>query len=192
MRCAVAGLFAGAVVVAVLIWGGGGEGKGSAQAAEPPAATFVRGCDVASSVPAYPTDRRDLVAGPIRMIGGRKLARARARDQHTWPGTRLRVIKLPVAITGARSVTVAVGRRHRNVVSLGFAPDSRNPKRVSDGDRVVRFGVCPRDGRITGYPGGLIYGGRWKRCIGLEFWVEGRERPIRRNLSLGAGRRCDR
>jgi len=107
-------------------------------------------------------------------------------------GTRLEVIKAPVVITGARAVTVAVSRRHRHVLSLGFAPDSRNPKKVADGDGVVRFEVCPRGGRITGYPGGLVYGGRWKRCVGLEFWIEGRARPIRRKLSLGAGRRCDR
>jgi hypothetical protein len=193
MRCAVAGLLAGAVVVAALVaQGGGNGGGGAAQAAEPPAATFVRRCDVTSTAPAHPVERGDLVAGPIRIMGVRKLARARARDIWTEPGTRLKVIKAPVVITGARAVTVAVADRDRRVLALGFDVENRSPETIMDADPVVRYEVCARRGRVTGYPGALFYGGRWKRCVGLEFWVEGRERPIRRKLSLGAGRRCNR
>jgi hypothetical protein len=190
MRCAVASLLAGAAVAAALVWGGDDGGSGAAQAAAPPSATFVRTCDAGSSVPAHPVRRQDLRAGPIRVMGARKLARARARSLYSWPGTRLRVIKAPVVITGARAVTVAVASRDRDVLGLVFDVERRSPRTVAGADAVVTFEVCPREGRITGYPGGLVYGGRWKRCVELEFWVEGRSRPIRRRVSLGAGRRC--
>lgn len=123
-------------------------------------------------------------------MGARRLARARARNVYSPPGTRLKVIKASVVITGGRAVTVAVAPRDRDVLGLGYDSERRSPRTVADADAVVAFEVCPRRGRITGYPGGLVYGGRWNRCVGLEFWIEGRDRPIRRKVSLGAGRRC--
>jgi hypothetical protein len=193
MRCAVAGLLAGAVIVAALVAQGGGDGGGgAAQAAEPPAATFVRRCDVGSSVPARPVHRRDVAGGPLRFDAARQWARTRARDVYSPPGTRLKVIKAPAVITGSRAVTVAVARRDRAVLALDFDIAGRSPKTVGAGDSVVRFEVCPRTGRMSGYAGGFVYGGRWKRCVALDIWVDGRNGPIRRNLSLGAGRRCNR
>ena len=191
MRYAAAGLLVGAAVVAALLWAGDeeGDGGGAARAAAPVPA-YTRACDATSSVPSHPVERDDLVAGPLRIAEVRDLARASSRSVYSPPGTRVKHIKAPVVIAGSRPVTVAVATRERRVLSLGYDGRNRAPDSVAEAHPVVKFAVCARPGRITGYPGVLVYGGRWKRCVGLEVWVEGSRRPIRRKVSLGAGRRC--
>lgn len=69
-------------------------------------------------------------------------------------------------------------------------PD-RNAYRVAEGDRSMtfracegEFGVRPHD--YTQFNGAFVVAG--PGCVPVDFWVTGRSRHYRANLSFGAGR----
>jgi hypothetical protein len=151
------------------------------------ARVYVRRCDSTSSSPAFRSTSRDLVVGPLRVVSFLKVF-ARAKEDEVYaPGPHgEKALKAALNILGRRDVTIIVPRSERRRLALDYQPGGSNDE-VSEGKPAIRFKVCPRGGRATGYPGGWIYSGPWKRCVSLDFKVEGRPK-VRRRVPLGAGR----
>jgi hypothetical protein len=165
------------------------NGDEQTAAARPPEPAFTRSCDVTSQVAPHPVRPADLVAGPLRIMGLRSLERGKPSDLYRPQGASAGQVKAPVVLTGTRDVTVVVPSSHRRALSFFYESARGGPDAVRDGDAVIRFQACGGDSTITGYPGAIVYGGPWPQCVPVDFWVEGDDKPIRRQISFGA-RRC--
>jgi hypothetical protein len=147
-----------------------------------------------------PESRRDaLRAAPLSLPS----ARAFATAENPNPGARFVDYKTIVVVRAGQEATVAVPPHERGRASLdygyGVRADRRTPPvKVADGVPVVRFVACERGTRplVRGHPldretqfnGGIIT--RWGRCLPLDVWSGGRDRPVRMTVSFGAGA-CD-
>jgi hypothetical protein len=156
-----------------------------------PAPAVVEDCSTRSeaSFPAAFTDSRDVVVGPLVLVGA----------GYTSPGTvrEFGGNKFPALVRAGHRVTVALARHARGIASLGYGP---LPEAVelspSDGHPVVTFIAC-----APGEPSGSTAGGRpvtfWSGfvltrtpgCVPLEVWVDDERSPRRTALRMGV-RRC--
>jgi hypothetical protein len=158
--------------------------------AERPA--FVRECDPGglSSVRPHEPTARDAVLGPV-IIGAFRDSFERARaDEVFSPRPGLFVLKAPVVFEGEGEVTIGVPPELRGVLGLDYDPAGGDVDTVAEADSSVFFRACPEPQGATGYPGALLYSGRWPACVRLTARV-GEARPTAHALSLGAGR-CPR
>lgn len=163
----------------------------------PPRASMVRDCRSHVEGRLAPASRRDAVtAGPLSLPSARGF---RIADNPN-PGALFVDLKTIVVVKADRAVTVVVPPEERRHASLdygyGVRQDRRSPPmKVSDGVHVVRFVACsagteplvaghPLD-RETQFNGGIIT--RWRRCLPLDVWPRGRDRPLRVTISFGAG-----
>ena len=143
--------------------------------------------------------RRDaLGAGPLELAGTRTY---RTADDPN-PGARFVDLKTIAVVKAGREATVAVPASERDRASLDYEYGSgarrhrrTPPVKVSDGVPVVRFVACPHGtrplspgdplDRETQFNGGIVT--RWGRCLPLEVWTRGADRPRRVTISFGAG-----
>jgi hypothetical protein len=138
---------------------------------------------------AFRKSSRDLVVGPLVLVGAREYSSPEVIAQFGGQ-------KYPAVLLGGHRATVQLSRRVRRSTSLLYAnwelPDGE--RTVADGHRVVNFRAC-----ATGH-GASSYDGRkatfWSgfvlttvpRCLNLRVWVDGRRTP--RHVRIPLGKRC--
>ena len=172
-------------------------GCGADEKPGPPRASLVRDCRGHVEGDLGQGWRRDaLVAAPLALAGARTYRTA----DNPNPGARFVDLKTIVVVKAGEEATVVVPRSERRRASLDYAYGVRRerrtpPVRVSDGVPVVRFVACRRGTRplVRGHPldretqfnGGIVT--RWGRCLPLDVWPGGADRPRRITISFGAG-----
>jgi hypothetical protein len=144
------------------------------------------------------TDPRNLVVGPLVLVGG---SYTPASTVHEYGGN-----KFPLLVKAGHTVTVRLGRGARGAgLAYGPLPEGRQT-RLGDTYRSVTFAAC-RPGKasrsysangpsgsyadavnVTFWSGFVL--SRTPACVPLAFYVDGAARPIRAGLQLG--RRCGR
>lgn len=179
---------AAATVVALGLGSAGGvSGEASQKVA-------VEDCSTRSqaSFPGAFTDRRNLVVGPLAMIGAGK----RKVDFFRDPGSDAGGQKFQLLVRNGHRVTVALSRRARRGAALAYGPLGAGQVDLADAHRVVKFTSCRRgersgssaDGRhVTFWPGGVL--ARSPRCVPLRILIDGGTAPRRAVIHLGV-RRC--
>ena len=143
------------------------------------------------------TDRRNLVVGPLVLVGG---AFTPAGTVTEFGGN-----KFPLLVKAGYTVTLRLGHGTRGA-GLAYGPLPQGRTRLSDTYRSVTFAACrpgkaPRryseagpsgsyadDIAVTFWSGFVLT--RAPACIPLEVYVDTAARPIRADLPLG--RRCNR
>jgi hypothetical protein len=164
---------------AVLAAGCGGHGPASPDAsAAPRSAVPVESCDEGDA--ALVQDRNlagALRAGPLVVYPADDIARMprAARGGVIGP-------KVVVITTGAKPVTLTVGRAARARFSLLFAgaTTGRPDFRVADGIAAVRFPACGRG--PLGFRGGFLY--RRAQCVPISVRADGGA-TLRATLAVG-------
>jgi hypothetical protein len=174
-----------------------GDDQGDRERA--PRAVLERDCRSHVEGKLHPQSIRDaVVAGPLSLPG----AAAYAEQENPNPGARYVGYKTIVVVEAGEEATVVVPASERGRASLDYeygAGARRHrrtpPVKVSDGVPVVRFVACDRGTRpwMRGHPldretqfnGGIIT--RWGRCLPLDVWSGGADRPRRVTVSFGAG-----
>ncbi len=142
------------------------------------------------------TDPRNLVVGPLVLIGG---AYTPASTVDDFGGN-----KFPLLVKAGHTVTVRLARRVRGA-GLAYGPLPQGETTVGDTYRSVTFAACrpgraPRryspdgpsgsdaDGVAVTFWSGFVLT-RAPSCIPLEAYVDGARQPIQFGLPLG--RRCE-
>jgi hypothetical protein len=182
-------LASGAGVVAVL------AGAALLLAARGPAAVSVhdgavRETCATRSMADFPgafTKRRNLVAGPLALMGG-----ATFTDAATV--RRFGGNKFPLLVRAGHTVTVAVAPRARVVAALGYGPLPQGEVTRRDGHDKVTFVACRpdedsgsrADGRPVTFWSGFVLIDT-PLCLPLDVYAD--DRP-RRRVALALGRRC--
>jgi hypothetical protein len=168
------------LAAAILVGGAGAAEHGRPQGA--PAT-----CRHQSSA-AFAKSARDLVVGPLVLVGAREYSSVSA----TFGGQ-----KYPALVLAGHRATVELPRSIRRT-SLLYADDNWNlpdgERTVSDGHRVVDFRACTTghglsryDGRkATFWSGGLLT--TVPRCLTVRIWVDDERTPRRARIPLG--KRC--
>lgn len=189
--CLVVALLVGSAVVAVGC--GGGRPSPSSRSSSPGGSAGgsqrstvrVQACGAPAADPALVRDR-DLAgalrAGPLVVYPADDIARIprAARGGVVGP-------KVVVITTGAKPVTLTVGRSARTRFSLLFAGATTGRPatgfRVADGIAAVRFPVCGR-GPI-GFRGGFLY--RRAQCVPITVRADGGP-TLRAKIAIGRPR----
>jgi hypothetical protein len=144
------------------------------------------------------TDPRNLVIGPLVLIGG---AYTPASTVDEFGGN-----KFPLLVRAGHTVTVRLAARARRSAGLAYGPLPQGETRLRDTYRTVTFIAC-RAGKATQEyrpdgPSGTYADGvhvtfwsgfvltRRPACLPLEVYVDGATTPLRAGLALG--RRCER
>ena len=209
LGAAIAGAAAVAAGVLVVELSGASEDRGpgagaAAERALPPSSSATRlggareDCSTRSeaSFPGAFTSPRNLVVGPLVLVGG---AYTDARTVREFGGN-----KFPLLVRAGHSVTVRIGRRSRTAAGLGYGRLPQGRATLGDTHRSVTFVAC-RPGKAPGRysprgPSGSYADGaavtfwsgfvltRAPACVPLDVYVDGAASPRRVGLSLG--RRC--
>ena len=139
----------------------------------------------------FPKSARDVVVGPLVLIGARAYS----------PPDAIRTLggqKYPAVLLAGHRATVELSRAARRSASLLYADDHWNmpdgTRTVGDGHRVVEFRGCPRhragssyDGRRATFWSGFVLT-TVPRCLTLRVWIDDERTPRRARLPLG--KRC--
>jgi hypothetical protein len=153
----------------------------------------VENCSTRSkaSFPRAFSDPHNVVIGPLVLVGAARTPASTVRE--------LGGQKFPALVRAGHRVTVALSRRTRRVVGLGYGP---LPEGVlveldpRDGHRVVTFVACRRGKRsgsraegkpVTFWSGFVLTSS--PRCVPLEVWVDDEPSPRRKALRMGV-RKC--
>ena len=164
-------------------------GCGAAKAGTPASAPAgVRETCSTRSMADFPgafTSRRNLVVGPLALMGG---------GTYTTPETvrEFGGNKFPLLVKAGRRVTVELSARS---AALGYGPLPEGEVGVADGHRVVTFIACRRneasgseaDGAPVTFWSGFLLADR-PQCVRLRVWVDGERGP--RHAAVPLGRRC--
>ena len=140
---------------------------------------------------AFPKSARDLVVGPLVLIGAG--AYSPPSVIRTFGGQ-----KYPAVLLAGHRVTVELSRGARRSTSLLYADDHwtmpDGHRTVGDGHRVVEFRACPRhragssyDGRKATFWSGFVLTAV-PRCLKLRIWIDDERTPRRARIPLG--KRC--
>ena len=187
----VGALVLGAVAIVVARTSTGSSDGGEAAAAAPP----VVGCAMRAerSVKRF-ARRRDVIRGPFALVTvARDLPRLSQRSYRPRDG-RLSGVNLPVGLRVGHSATLGVAPNQRAYAALAYREETRDARRIQNGDEAVAFKPCPADtpafdggtvDTITGWAGALIIAG--PRCVRLQVRVDGQRRS---DIELPLGRRC--
>jgi hypothetical protein len=162
---------------------------GDSQAEEEPGGVRTDcGRQSSAQFPGAYRDRRNLVVGPLALIGG-----ATFTDAATV--RRFGGNKFPLLVRARHTVTVSLPRSERQVVSLGYGPLPEGEVHRRDGDSAVTFAACSAaesrstaDGPVTFWSGFVMTDN--PRCIALDVRVDAAAAPLRRHIELG--RRCSK
>ena len=136
----------------------------------------------------FPASPRDLVVGPLALVGAREATSAATV-------ARFGGQKYPAVVLAGHRVTVELPRAVRRTTSLLYADDLRRlpdgQRTVRDGHRAVELRACRAE------RAGSTYAGReatfWSgfvlttvpRCLKLRIWVDDEPMPRRRRIALG-------
>lgn len=148
------------------------------------------GCSTQSGAdfPGAFTDRRNLVVGPLVLVGGGTYTDAATVRE--FGGN-----KFPLIVRAGHTVTVKIPPGARNGAGLGYGglPQGRS-KRLRAARPIVTFESCsPKrsqssaDGPVTFWSGFVLI--RAPTCVALDVYVD--DQP-RRRVGLPLGRRCGR
>ncbi|HEY6759358.1 MAG TPA: hypothetical protein VI318_07700 [Baekduia sp.] len=139
----------------------------------------------------FPTSARDLVVGPLVLVGARGYSSPEAIAQHGGQ-------KYPALVLAGHRVTVELPRTVQHSTSLLYADDHWNqpdgPRTVGDGHRVVEFRSCAthRAGSSYGRRKATFWSGFMltsvPRCLRLRIWVDDARTPREAHIPLG--QRC--
>ncbi len=146
----------------------------------------VEDCSTQSgaSFPGAFTNRRNLVVGPLALIG--------AGGTPVFVGGSFGGQKFPLLVKAGHRVTVELSRRTRLGAGLAYGPLPQGKVRLRDAHRVVTFIACRRDERslssadgrlVTFWSGGVL--ARSPRCVPLLVWVDDEPSPRRAVIRLG-------
>ncbi len=158
-----------------------------ATAANPPRGA-VANCSTRSGAdfPGAFTDARNLVVGPLALIG----ASGTPQFASSFHGQ-----KFPLLLRAGHRVTLALSNSTRKFAALGYGPLPQGDVGVREAHRVVTSIACRRgqpsgstaDGRsVTFWSGGVLATG--PRCVPVSVWVDGAKRPRRVVIHLGVTR----
>jgi hypothetical protein len=143
------------------------------------------------------TDPRNLVVGPLALVGG----------AYTDPGTvrEFGGNKFPLLVRAGHVVTVRIGRPARHAAALAYGPlPQRREVKLNEAYQTVTFAACGpgrpsrqyrpegpsgshADGEVVTFWSGFVIA-RAPACIPLDVYVDDARSPQRVGLSLG--RRC--
>jgi hypothetical protein len=142
------------------------------------------------------TDPRNLIVGPLVLVGGAYTAESTVRES----GGN----KFPLLVKAGHTVTVRLAGRGRSVAGLGYGPRPQGQSRMRDTYTRVTFVACrpgkaPRrynpngpsgssaDGTAVTFWSGFVLS-RAPSCIPLAIYVDKERAP--RRVGLPLGRRC--
>ena len=148
----------------------------------------VENCSTQSgaSFPGAFSNARNLVVGPLVMIG----ARGTPAFTSSFHGQ-----KFPLLVRNGHRVTLQLTRRTRKFAALGYGPLPQGDVRVRDGHRIVTFIACARtqgsasdvDGRrVTFWSGGVL--ATSPRCVPIRVWIDAAPSPRQVVIRLGVDR----
>jgi hypothetical protein len=139
------------------------------------------------------TDARNLVVGPLVLIGGAYTPASTVRD---FGGN-----KFPLLVRSGHTVTVRLAERFRPLAGLAYGPLPEGETKLRDTFWTVTFVACrpgppSEDYRPEGPSGSSADGvavtfwsgfvlTRKPACIPLEVYIDGEQSPRRVGLSLG-------
>jgi hypothetical protein len=135
------------------------------------------------------TDPRNLVVGPLVLIGGAYTPASTVRE---FGGN-----KFPLLVVAGHTVTVRLPRRGRSVAGLAYGLLPEGETTLRDTYQTVTFVAC-RPGRPSGsYTDGVSVT-FWSgfvlasdpSCVPLDVYVD--DEPSPRRVGLSLGRRCGR
>ena len=144
-----------------------------------------------ASFPGAFTNRRNLVVGPLALMGAGGMPNAVSNST----GTEV-FQKFPLLVRNGHRVTVELSRRTGQAAGLAYGPLPQGETYLRDTHRVVTFTACRRgersgssvDGRpVTFWSGSVL--ARSPRCVPLLVWVDAERSPRRAVIRLGV-RRC--
>jgi hypothetical protein len=136
-----------------------------------------------ASFPGGFTARRNLVVGPLAMVG----AGRRAYFDPVFGGQKFQLL-----VRNGHRVTVELPPGARRGAGLAYGPLPTGEVSWADAHRIMRFIACRRgassgssaDGRpVTFWSGGVL--ARSPRCVPLRVFVDGAREPRRRVVRLG-------
>ncbi len=203
-RATIIGSSAAATAVALaLATAGGSETAAPSEAATSTTAQVevketqkvaVENCSTRSQAgfPGAFTDRRNLVVGPLAMMGAGK------GRVYFFPefGSDAGGQKFQLLVRNGHRVTVELSRRTRRDAGLAYGPLGGGQVGLADAHRLVKFIACRRgessgssaDGRpVTFWSGGVLASS--PRCVPLRVFVDGASAARRAVIHLGV-RRC--
>jgi hypothetical protein len=188
-----------AAVAIVLGLSGAAPTSPRAPPAVPPAAAH-EDCTTRSEAnfPGAFTDRRNLVVGPLVLVGGAYTSASTVRE---FGGN-----KFPLLVKAGHTVTLAIAPRARRVAGMAYGPLPEGEVTLRDTHRAVRFQAC-RPGRASrryrpegpssSYADGVpvtFWSGfvlaRAPACVPLDVYVD--DEPSPRHVGFSLGRRCGR
>jgi hypothetical protein len=153
----------------------------------------VEKCSTSSeaSFPGGFTDRRNLIVGPLAMVGAGKGRVDFFPDFGSDSGGQ----KFQLLVRNGHTVTVELSRPTRQDAGLAYGPLGRGEVALADAHRAVEFTACRRgqpsgssaDGRpVTFWSGGVLASS--PRCVPLRIFVDGASAARRAVIHLGVGR----
>jgi hypothetical protein len=141
------------------------------------------------------SDRRNLVAGPLVLVGG---------ATYTDPATvrRFGGNKFPLLVRVGHTVTLRVASAARSFAGLFYGPHSDGDADLGDAEHTMTFEACPPGKHQSTAPervtfwSGLVMASR-PGCVALDAFVDAARTPTRLGIELGrhcasrrAGHRC--
>ena len=141
------------------------------------------GCDSQSGAgfPGAYSSRRNLVVGPLALIGAATLTDEATAREHGGN-------KFPLVVRAGHTVTVSVPDRHRATAGLTYSTGLGSLRR-----HTITFTACPpgrsqsrADGRAVTFWSGFVLT-TVPSCVPLDVWVD--QEP-RRSVGVALGRRC--
>lgn len=133
------------------------------------------------------TSRRNLVVGPLALIG------AGGTPRFVWDSTGNEGFqKFPLLVRSGHRVTVELSPRTRRGAGLAYGPLPQGETHLRDTHRVVTFIACrgaePSASRadrrpVTFWSGGVL--ARSPRCMPLLVWIDDAASPRRAVIRLG-------
>ncbi|HEV7805122.1 MAG TPA: hypothetical protein VGO80_04845 [Solirubrobacteraceae bacterium] len=152
--------------------------------ADPPRGVRV-GCR-SQSLADFPrafSDRRNLVAGPLVLVGG-----ATYTDAATV--RRFGGNKFPLLVRAGHTVTLRVPPAAQRFAGLFYGPHSDGDADLGDAEHTMTFQACPPGKRQSTAPervtfwSGFVMASR-PGCVPLDVFVDGRRTPRRIGVELG-------
>ena len=143
-----------------------------------------------ASFPGAFTNRRNLVVGPLALMGAGGTPSAVSNST----GTEV-FQKFPLLVRNGHRVTVELSARTRRAAGLAYGPLLQGETYLRHTHRVVTFTACRRDDRsgssadgrpVTFWSGSVL--ARSPRCVPLLVWVDAERSPRRAVIRLGVSR----
>lgn len=179
IAAAAGGVAAAATLLAALVSGGSVAPAELAERVEHPLGVRV-GCDSQSAAgfPGAYSSRRNLVVGPLALIGAAAFTDEATVLEHGGN-------KSPLLVRAGHTVTVSVPERHRATASLDYGFQALGRHTITFSACSARLSQSRADGPVTFWSGFVRT--TVPSCVPLDVWVD---RESRRRVRVPLGRRC--